>query len=297
MATQMSFGAILREARERRGLDLTTAARRLRIRPDILRAIEENDFSRMPPRGYTRNMVNAYAPARGTQSHGADPHVLGRGLCLSGGPRPQRGRSHGLRHGRLVAPGAARPQREKGRTGDPTAAPERARPHPLRRPHRFGRPATLCAGPHASRHAAVPGTQYTNFYAGPKAPAQARSKLPFVIAAAVILVVLVVVLVLVFGNKGASEQDVPSVPITGLTDTSNPDDGAGDGAAQTPPTPIAPDKVVFSFSVASGTEKPTSRSTKATAGRASPRTWRGRPRRADPRHHHAQVRHDQTRRT
>ena len=51
MATQMSFGAILREARERRGLDLTTAARRLRIRPDILRAIEENDFSRMPPRG------------------------------------------------------------------------------------------------------------------------------------------------------------------------------------------------------------------------------------------------------
>ena len=61
MATQMSFGAILREARERRGLDLTTAARRLRIRPDILRAIEENDFSRMPPRGYTRNMVNAYA--------------------------------------------------------------------------------------------------------------------------------------------------------------------------------------------------------------------------------------------
>ena len=58
---QVSFGTILREARERKGLDLSAAARKLRIRPDILRAIEENDFSRMPPRGYARNMVNAYA--------------------------------------------------------------------------------------------------------------------------------------------------------------------------------------------------------------------------------------------
>ena len=58
---QMTFGTVLQEARERKGLDLSTAARRLRIRPDILRSIEEDDFARMPPRGYTRNMVNAYA--------------------------------------------------------------------------------------------------------------------------------------------------------------------------------------------------------------------------------------------
>ena len=58
---QISSGSVLREARERKGYDLTTVARRLRIRPDILRAIEGSDFSSMPPRGYTRNMVNAYA--------------------------------------------------------------------------------------------------------------------------------------------------------------------------------------------------------------------------------------------
>lgn len=57
----MTSGRVLRETRERKGYDLTTVARRLRIRPDILRAIEANDFSAMPPRGYTRNMVNAYA--------------------------------------------------------------------------------------------------------------------------------------------------------------------------------------------------------------------------------------------
>lgn len=58
---QMTSGKVLREARERKGYDLSTVARRLRIRPDILRAIEAGDFNSMPPRGYTRNMVNAYA--------------------------------------------------------------------------------------------------------------------------------------------------------------------------------------------------------------------------------------------
>ncbi len=57
----MTSGKVLRETRERKGYDLTTVARRLRIRPDILRAIEAGDYSAMPPRGYTRNMVNAYA--------------------------------------------------------------------------------------------------------------------------------------------------------------------------------------------------------------------------------------------
>ena len=58
---QISSGQVLKEARERKDYDLNTIARRLRIRPDILRAIESGDFASMPPRGYTRNMVNAYA--------------------------------------------------------------------------------------------------------------------------------------------------------------------------------------------------------------------------------------------
>ena len=62
---QTTSGKVLREARERKGYDLNTVARRLRIRPDILRAIEAGDFNAMPPRGYTRNMVNAYAKLLG----------------------------------------------------------------------------------------------------------------------------------------------------------------------------------------------------------------------------------------
>ena len=59
--SQVTSGSVLREARERKGYELNTVARRLRIRPDILRAIENGDYAAMPPRGYTRNMVNAYA--------------------------------------------------------------------------------------------------------------------------------------------------------------------------------------------------------------------------------------------
>ncbi len=56
-----NFGDILREARQRSGEDLVSVARKLRIRPDILERIEESDLDGMPPRGYSRNMINAYA--------------------------------------------------------------------------------------------------------------------------------------------------------------------------------------------------------------------------------------------
>ena len=59
------FGSQLRRARTRKGLDVNTVARRLRIRPDIIQAIEESDFDRMPPRGYARNMINSYAQLLG----------------------------------------------------------------------------------------------------------------------------------------------------------------------------------------------------------------------------------------
>jgi cytoskeleton protein RodZ len=66
--SQVSFGTVLQEARERKGLDIPSVARRLRVRPDILRAIEASDFSKLPARGYTRNMVAAYARLVGVNS-------------------------------------------------------------------------------------------------------------------------------------------------------------------------------------------------------------------------------------
>ena len=57
----MNFGDVLRQAREHSGEDIVSVARRIRIRPDILERIEASDLDGMPPRGYSRNMINAYA--------------------------------------------------------------------------------------------------------------------------------------------------------------------------------------------------------------------------------------------
>ena len=61
MNPKNGFGHRLRDARVRKGLDFNSVARRLRIRPDVLRAIEEENFENIPPRGYARNMINSYA--------------------------------------------------------------------------------------------------------------------------------------------------------------------------------------------------------------------------------------------
>ena len=105
---------------------------------------------------------------------------------------------------------------------------------------------------HTSRHSALPNGHYTNFYAGPKAPSGVQSKLPFVIAGAVILVVLIVVLVFAFGGKGGGEEDLPAVPVTGIDDTTQ---GEGDEGSQEPvasPAPVAPASAKVVYEVASG---------------------------------------------
>ena len=65
----ISFGNVLKEARLAKGMDLATVSRELRIRQDIVVAIESSDFARMPSRGYTRNMVIAYARLVGLNAH------------------------------------------------------------------------------------------------------------------------------------------------------------------------------------------------------------------------------------
>lgn len=61
MRKKDTFGGVLREVREANGYSIDSLADRLRLRPDILRAIEDCDFGRMPPKAYSKNMVGAYA--------------------------------------------------------------------------------------------------------------------------------------------------------------------------------------------------------------------------------------------
>lgn len=261
---QMTFGTVLREARERKGYDLSSAARRLRIRPDILRAIEEDDFSRMPPRGYTRNMVNAYARLLGLnpteitrlyldeayayQVGRARTDVAPSGFDMGGSSRSKRtGRTP-----QQEAP-QERPARQNafGRTlyddRTPYHRPESSQQRPSGGGRLYSEERT-----HTSRHTALPNAQYTNFYAGPKAPTGVQSKLPFIIAGVVILVLLILILVLVFGNKGGDAENVPTVPVTGLTDTTQGEEGEGTQEPAPAPVEVAPTSAKVVYEVASG---------------------------------------------
>lgn len=248
MARQTSFGEALAHARERKGLDLSTAARKLRIRPDILRAIEEGDFARMPPRGYTSNMVGAYArlvglnPTEVTRAYREEVYQFetGRRPASNRRERPRRCRTHGR---------AALQPRPGILSG---LLPRRLRGLPALWPFRLGR---FLGRPGR----AAPQPQYTNLVQGRQAPgiaANIGSYLPLIIVGAIIVGLLVLVIVLAFGNRAAPESDVPTVPISGMqnpagTDTGAANEGAGDATAPTQ-QPVAPTSAKFSYNVPEG---------------------------------------------
>ncbi|MEY8562252.1 helix-turn-helix domain-containing protein [Eggerthellaceae bacterium 3-80] len=263
---QMSFGMILRDARERKGYDLAEAARRLRIRPDILLAIEENDFSRMPPRGYTRNMVNAYARLVGLNPTELTRMYLDEAYAFQVG----RARNESRATSQFDMGAASRTSRlarrkEQVHTDQTERAP---------RQNAFGRmmyddrrdydkdydrssyQGRLYSSErtHQSRHTALPTSQYTNFYAGPKVPSMLQSKLPIFIACGVIALLLIVVLFLVFGSHGGNDADAPKVPVVGIDDTTGGGEGSDDTQTPVTPTEVAPTSVQVTYSVASGVE-------------------------------------------
>ena len=247
MARQSAFGDILRDTRKRKGLDLSATARRLRIRPDILQAIEESDFARMPPRGYTRNMISAYARLLGLNPQPILQMYLDQAYAFDvGRVRNDSSRlGNGSRSSRSSRVNRAPREdyfREESVTGE----------------HRFGR-ALYNDRPdnegrtyaqdrvHPSRHTTMT-TQYTNFYAGPRSPG-VQSKLPFIIAGAIIVILLIVVMVLIFGRGGDQPaQNTETVPISGLTDTSNKSSSSEE------PTETAPTFATVDFEVSSGNE-------------------------------------------
>lgn len=241
MARQISFGDMLRSARERKGLDLSAAARKLRIRPDILRAIEEGDFARMPPRGYTSNMVGAYA-----RLVGLNPAEL---------TRLYREESQQFETGRR--PMGSRPSRDAhgGREGERSSRSGRSR--------EGSRAARSSRSSRAGRAAAAPQPAYTNLVQGRQAPgiaASLGSMLPLIVVGAIIVGLLVLVIVLAFSGRDAPAEDTPTVPISGMptpqgTTSGSPDGAGADQTAQGPvTTPVAPTSAKFSYAVADGAD-------------------------------------------
>lgn len=252
---QVSFGTVLREARERKGYDVQSAARRLRIRPDILRALENNDFSRLPARGYTRNMVNAYAKLVGlnpaditrmylddayayqvgrTRGESDSPaHVSGR-RSVSRGDGRHDGRGQGSqrssRYDNEHTDGRRSQRTQRGQRQGTQRMPRREQQP--QREYRESLASRAARAENESRRSNHFGgavtTQFTNFYSGSQnnVGRGMQARLPYVAVIVIILLLLVIIVALAFGNRGAaSTQEVAKVPITGVTDTSA--DGSG----------------------------------------------------------------------
>lgn len=234
MARQTSFGTMLRAARERKGLDLSAAARKLRIRPDILRAIEESDFARMPPRGYTSNMVGAYARLVGLNPAELTRLYRDEAQQFETGRRPVSSRS------------------ERGRSGE-RGEGRGSRTSSRRDGSRAGRSSR------DRRGAAAPQPAYTNLVQGRQAPglvSSLGSMLPLIVVGAIIVGLLVLVIVLAFSGRDVPAEDAPTVPISGMPTpqgTTASGDGAESGQAAAPvTTPVAPTSAKFSYEVADG---------------------------------------------
>lgn len=271
---QMTFGEILRDARERKGIDLASAARQLRIRPDILRAIEENDFSRMPPRGYARNMVNAYArfmglnPTEITRMYldGAYAHQVGRARAESNPAVSGRLRSRSSSRSRRDETHPMRPRDRVNERKSESASRQSSLGRTMYDDRReYGRDyggrssnssGRLYSGDrtHPTRHTALPSSHYTNFYAGPRAPKAQQSRIPLIAAAAVILILLIVVICLALGGgrQDQTASSVESVPITGIDDTTKTDESSKHASSESKKsTEAVPESVTVEYEVGS----------------------------------------------
>ena len=260
MARPRSYGDLLRDARERRGMDLATVSRRLRIRPDILKAIEEADFSRMPPRGYTRNMINAYARLVGLNAQEVtalyldEVHAHETGRTRVDERRSQAGSARRQRSS-TPAP-AERGQRARRDQQSSRTRSERTQPSSSSRGvGGLGMLDSLGSsrarnGDRAgsTRGGLSVGGNYPSLYSSAQQNRTAQaSRLPLIIGVVAVVVLLIVVLVFVFsGNKQAAEE-VPNVPISGLTDTSNPETEPEAATS----TPVAPTSATFTYEVGS----------------------------------------------
>lgn len=294
VADGRSYGDHLREARERKGIDLVSMARTLHIRPDIVGAIENADFNKMPAHGYSKNMVRAYARHVGLDEvkisqmyaderdmhDGNAPRRTGR--RREDAPRRSEAASRSVRvpsdrssreartsdvrrpaRSQSVQRGApaARRRAERERTLDRRTPEGRG---PRQAPTRTSRGgfsdlvASIGQGP-ARKESHVrssftqggPRSSYVDQLNRGRTTGGIASRLPAlnlpVLLAIGGAIAIIVAAVILFNGGDKSVNEVPDIPISGLTDTS-----ATDENAQIPQVQAAPSSVMFSFSVADG---------------------------------------------
>ena len=284
MYDERPYGEILRDERERNGYDLNSISRRLHIRPDILMAIEQSDFDRMPAKGYAKNMVRAYARALNLDDRQitdmfldqAHMHDVGESRRPSSG-YSERPRSRSRSYSRDLPSGSAASRSRRASEGrysssrsldldsDPYSRSARRSEYPrstsrsrsvnrdleysepsrsrqLERERSSNRGSRAGAGSifqslanRGNRNQTKVGRPLDTFGANPpyarnnvvgRGNSLAGLNLPLILVIVAALIVLIIVVVVVTNGSHQAVQDVPDIPISGLTDTSGTDSGS-----------------------------------------------------------------------
>ena len=282
---QLSFGSVLKEARISKGLDVNAVAKELRIRQDIIVALENADFNRMPPRGYARNMIIAYARLVGLNPTEVSRMYLDQEYAnqierahrnasetVSMHRAPSGRTSSSARPGEAEEPAQAAARsgyvnpRKNAATRDQGML-QRSLEEP--RTNRLGRTMytqdmddshTRSYGtrqgsvygsnrPHQARRSSMPEGKYTNLYAAPRnIQTPASSRRPFIIAG-VVAIAVIVLLILLFLNSTSKPQE--NIPVTGLESKAEQQQAEEQAQAQ---LPTAPTNFTLAYKLDSGVD-------------------------------------------
>lgn len=271
---QISFGSVLKEARLAQGRDLASVSRDLRIRQDIIVAIENSDFKRMPSRGYARNMIIAYSRFLGLNAQDVSRMYLDQEYAYQVEQAHQNVgdsiRMHRDPHGREGGGYSTSSFEKVG--GRSTRKTRSTLSQPAEKDlydgssNGFGRAVYSQNADvypshhnpqvaHRARRSAMPSGKYGNMYAAPQNipnPNRSRNIIVAVVAAVVIVVVLIVAMML-------SHQTAPqtNIPVTGAQSTqsaeseSSPDQQQADSSSS---DQTAPTEFTLKYSVDKGSE-------------------------------------------
>lgn len=276
----VSFGNVLKEARLAKGFDLAYVSRELRIRQDILLAIENSDFSRIPSRGYARNMIIAYARLVGLNPQDISRMYLDQEYAYqveqahrSMGNTLQMHRDSSSRY---QAYESAATQRNTSATQVSRGISSRSQRRTMVSSEDHDMPATSKSRrgysqtfdtsqaartqanqiTHRSRRSAMNEGHYTNLYSAPRNipnPNQGRGRLIAVIVGIIVVLVLVCAL---FLSHCSNNETTTNIPVTGVdeqADTTS-DDSSSKDTSKTKTTEVAPTEFTFSYKVADGSE-------------------------------------------
>ncbi len=273
---QISFGNVLKEARLAKGWDLASVSRELRIRQDIIVAIENSDFRRMPSRGYARNMIIAYSRLLGLNAQDVSRMYLDQEYAYQveqahqnvsealrmhdAGRESRSSRSSSTSSFERVRPTSSRSR--TGRTADDRNQYDGSsngfgRAVYSQNPDVYptlqgGQPAT-----HKARRSAMGEGKYGNMYSAPRnIPNPHRNRNVIIVVIAVVVVVVALGLALSMSHQ---TQTQANIPVTGAQSVGTTSEEAASkqqesSQQQAAATETAPTEFTLRYTVDKGCE-------------------------------------------